>query len=262
MASKTTSKRATSEGVPLGAPFEAVVVEVPREGAVKVRAATRLREGEGRARRRLAARVAVVDYAASAGDRVVVIEGAKESFVVGVLHAARRAGEADVVRAESGASASANGSAIEVRDASGALVVSYDAATGETRLVAPGGDLVLAARGKVRVEAGSDLDLRAAGEVRSTSTRVSVHATEGEVNAERLSVTAAEHRALVGRWELRAQRVIEQVVDAYRDVDGLLQTRAGRMRTLVKGAFRVLAERTDLLSREDAVIDGKRVLLG
>jgi len=149
-----------------------------------------------------------------------------------------------------------------VRDPHGAIVVRYDASTGEARIESPHGDLTLAAAGKVKLAAGTDVELEASGTIATTSSRVSVHTGEGEVNAERLGVRAAELATLVGKWELRAQRLVEQVVDAYRDVDGLLQTRAGRMRTLVEGAYRLLSERTDIISREDSVIDGKRVLLG
>jgi hypothetical protein len=167
-----------------------------------------------------------------------------------------------VVRTTTGASAAVEDDAIVVRDSRGAIVVRYDAATGEARIEAPHGDLTLSAAGKVRLAAGTDVELEAPGAIATTSARVSVHTTEGDLNAERISVRASELATLVGKWELRAQRLVEHVVDAYRDVDGLLQTRAGRMRTLVEGAYRLLSERTDIISREDSVIDGKRVLLG
>ena len=167
-----------------------------------------------------------------------------------------------VVRTTTGASATVEDDAIVVRDPSGAVVVRYDAESGEARIESPHGDLVLAASGKVKLVAGTDVELAAPGAIATTSARVSVHTTEADVNAERIGVRAAELATLVGKWELRAQRLVEQVVDAYRDVDGLLQTRAGRMRTLVAGAYRLLSQRTDILSREDSVIDGKRVLLG
>jgi hypothetical protein len=166
------------------------------------------------------------------------------------------------VRTPAGASATVEDDAIVVRNAEGAIVVRYDSVTGEARIESPHGDLTLAAAGKVRLVAGTDVELEAPGTVSATSARVSVHTGEGDVNAERLAVRASELSTLVGKWELRAQRLVEQVVDAYRDVDGLLQTRAGRMRTLVEGAYRLLSERTDIISREDSVIDGKRVLLG
>lgn len=167
-----------------------------------------------------------------------------------------------VVRTSTGASATVERGAIVVRDPQGAVVVRYDAETGEARIESPHGDLTFAAAGKVKIVAGTDVEIEAPGTIGTTSARVSVHTGEGDLNAERLSVRASELVTLVGKWELRAQRLVERVVDAYRDVDGLLQTRAGRMRTLVDGAYRLLSQRTDIVSREDSVIDGKRVLLG
>ncbi|MEO7092541.1 MAG: DUF3540 domain-containing protein, partial [Polyangiales bacterium] len=140
-----------------------------------------------------------------------------------------------VVRTSAGASATVEDDAIVVRDPAGAVVVRYDAVTGEARIEAPHGDLTLAAAGKVKLVAGTDVELEAPGTIATTSARMSVHTGEGDVNAERIAVRAAELSTLVGKWELRAQRLVEHVVDAYRDVDGLLQTRAGRMRTLVEG---------------------------
>ena len=47
-----------------------------------------------------------------------------------------------------------------------------------------------------------------------------------------------------------------------RTVEGLLETRARRARTLVDRGLELLARRTSVVSREDTRIDGKRVLLG
>src|SRR5947209_7091902 len=97
-----------------------------------------------------------------------------------------------VVRTTHGASAAVEDDAIVVRDPRGAIVVRYDAESGEARIESPHGDLVLAAGGKVKLVAGSDVELEAPGEVKTTSARVSVHTTEADVNAERIAVRAAE----------------------------------------------------------------------
>lgn len=243
--------KARASGVETGA-IEAVVTEVEGDGPIRVRSTKR-------GRRAIAARVSVLGYRPSVGDRVVVLEGANEAFVVGVLHAAHGL----ELRTDAGASAKIEGSSIVVRDGDGSIVATYDGSTRETRIVADHGDLVLAApSGKVVVSAGTDVSLQASGAIETTSNRVSVHAEHSSVNVERAELVARAVTSLVGRWELRAQRLVEHAVDAYRDVDGVLQTRAGRMRTVVQGAYRVLARRTDILSQEDSVIDGKRVLLG
>ncbi len=172
------------------------------------------------------------------------------------------------VRTRSGASARVEGDALVLGDREGTVVVVHDALTGETRVHAEG-DLSFEAGKRVRFRAGTDIVLEANEATRVTSPTVeitasdaSAHSTRASVNADTVSVVAREQTSLVGRWELRAQRVVEHVLDVYREVEGLDQTRAGRVRTLVKGVFRVLAGRSEVVSKDDNVIDGKRVLLG
>jgi hypothetical protein len=124
------------------------------------------------------------------------------------------------------ASATIAGEVIELRDGDGALIVRYDAERGETVIAAARGDLVLAA------------------------------------DQGRVVIRAAEASIEVSRLEVRATRIIERAAEVYREVDTLMQTRAGRLRTLVAGAFSLLAGSTHIASEEDTAIDGKRILLG
>jgi len=41
-----------------------------------------------------------------------------------------------------------------------------------------------------------------------------------------------------------------------------MQVGAGRLRTLVRGTWRLLSERVSLCSRQETAIDGRRILLG
>ncbi|WP_437639210.1 DUF3540 domain-containing protein [Sorangium sp. So ce854] len=254
--------------------------------------------GEGATAR---ARLAVPGYKGTPGDRVLVSRHATtcDFYIVGVLLAAR----GPVIQTAEGATASAEGSTIAIRDASGAVAVTYDAATGAARVAAPAGDLTLAApRGKVVVEAATDVELRARRDVRHragrrvaseagaggergeavepglvveraavrvaaaavdvTSERASLHTTEATVLAERIATTAAQIAATAGRIEIQAERLIERARDAYRDVDGLLQTRARRARSLIREAYQLVSERTSMVSKKETSIDGERVLLG
>ncbi|AUX21856.1 uncharacterized protein SOCEGT47_023520 [Sorangium cellulosum] len=259
------------------------VVRVVRPGAPGV---------EGAA---ASARIAVPGYRSTTGDRVLVAAHAtgSELYIVGVLLAAR----GPVLRTAEGATASLEGSTIAIRDGEGALTVTYDAATGAARIAAPAGDLTLAApRGKVVVDAATDVELRARRDVRHraarrvaseageggepglvveraavrvaapavdvTADRASLHATEATVLAERIATTAAQIAAAAGRMEIQAERLIERARDVYREVDGLLQTRAGRARSLIREAYQLVSERTRLVSKKETSIDGERVLLG
>ena len=129
-------------------------------------------------------------------------------------------------RARPHASAEVDGERLVLRDTRGAIVVVYDAERGTAEIAAPKGDLLLSApHGKIALRAQ-------------------------EVECE------------AGRIELRADRIFERARDIYRDVEGLLQTRAERVRTLATGAYQLFAKRVNVLAEEDAAVDGKRVLLG
>lgn len=135
----------------------------------------------------------------------------------------RRARRERRVISRSGATANVIDDLIEIRDAEGALIVRYDAEKGETTIAAPK-DLIL--------------------------------------SGERVIIRGNEASIEVGKLEVRAARLVERVFEAYREVDELLQTRAGRVRTLVRGALDLLSGSTNIVSEEDTSIDGKRVLLG
>jgi hypothetical protein len=145
------------------------------------------------------------------------------------------------IQAPSGASASVEGDQILVRDAAGVVVVRFDGATGEARVEA-GRDLVLAApRGSVRLEAKKDVTLK---------------------SERRVHVTAPTLELTAGVLETHARRLLSRLGDVYREIDGLLSTRAARSRTVVEGDYEVLAGRASIASDGDTSIDGKRVLLG
>lgn len=226
----------------------------------------------------LEARVAVWGYSPTEGDRVLVCETqsnqSKEWFVVGVLHAS-----AGRLATSSGASASVDGDRIVIRNADGQIAVVFDAATGSATITAPSGDLNLAApQGKVAISSGkgfsaavgehSKLEINpntthvSAPSVEVSAHKASVHATETETISDRLRVTASDALYTMGRYELRATRLLERVQDAFRDVENLLQTRAGRARTIVRDTMQIFSRRTTMASKEETSIDGKRIMLG
>jgi hypothetical protein len=227
------------------------------------------------------------------GDRVVIeaIDGA--SWVVGVLEAREPAS----LVAPDGASARVVSGAIELRDAEGRLV----ARAGEGRVAvhvveALEGDLVLRApAGRVRIEAGLDLELEAARDVTTKAAReLTLKVGRGEpqleigpkrtelrgealalgakaldlaagtiaLAARAVSTKAYEARHDVSRWEVHAGRAVERARESVREVSGLAQSRFGRATTVVSELFAVRAKRTEVASTDDTVIDGRKVLLG
>jgi len=169
-----------------------------------------------------------------------------------------------------GASATVEGDTLVVRDPRGEIVVKYDAATGSATIAAPGGDLRLAApSGKVVIDAGTDLEL-------SARAKTSIHSVELEADAD---LTHLRSKALdlasgaiqasaqtvvigVGRWNMTAERVIEKATDVFRNIEGVIETRAGRLRSLIRGATQMRSGTTSITSKEDTSVDGRRVLLG
>lgn len=147
------------------------------------------------------AELAVFGYAPAVGDGVLVERVASGLVVLGVFGAARRR-----------------------------TAVTLD----------PLGDLVLRAPGRVFVEAGSEVVVR----------------------AEHIRLSASELRAEAGRLELEAGRLVEHAEEAYRHVEGLNELQAGRARTLVEGTHELTASETHLTSEGETRIDGERVFLG
>lgn len=169
-----------------------------------------------------------------------------------------------------GASATAEGDTLVVRDPGGAIVVQYDAATGTATIAAPSGDLRLAApAGKVVIDAGTDLELGARQKTTIRSVELESDADLTRLRSKALDLASGVVEASaqtvvlgVGRWNMTAERVIEKAADVYRNVEGLLETRAGRLRSLVRGATQMRSGTTSITSKEDTSVDGRRVLLG
>ncbi|MFO0547013.1 MAG: DUF3540 domain-containing protein [Polyangiaceae bacterium] len=236
-------------------------------------------------------------YVATPGDRVLVVADDEEHVISGVLRAGAPAPNA--LFAPDGARAQVSGGAIELFDGAGHMLVRYR--DGQVEVAPATGDLKLAApHGRVLVEAATDIELHAARDVSLTAHRAvettvvqpddtklpsrirvddsgaSLTGKTVEVKANRARTIAAQAELLatavrtsattiettarkidttVERASIKAKEVLEQV-------SGLLDTRAGRVRSLVKGAMSLRAKTSTIKSEDDTVVDGRRVLLG
>lgn len=193
-----------------------------------------------------------------------------------------------------GGSAELRGEALEVRDPAGRLVVRYVdgaaeicAASGDLRLSAPQGRVVIQSALDVEVEAGRDVVQRAgrraevavgagAPQLRVGHAVVEVRTGDLDLRAERSRavigevaviahaiVTTAERVALTAAaCERTAERVVERARDSYREVQGLAEERLGRVRALVRDVYALSSRRTVMTSSDDTSIDGSRILLG
>jgi hypothetical protein len=156
---------------------------------------------------------------------------------------------------DGGGSVSVDGASATIRDPQGRIVVVY--AHGRAEIVAPDGDLVFSApSGKVRITAGTDIEIEATGNLTQRAGETA------SVLATRIVQTASHIAQQAERVEVTAARLVERTRDVYREATDLMETRAGRARSLVTDVYSLLSRRTTMASKEDTTIDGKRVLLG
>jgi hypothetical protein len=169
-----------------------------------------------------------------------------------------------------GASAAIEGDSIVVRNPLGDIVVVYDSLTGSATIVAPQGDLKLESpHGRVLIAAGKDLELTSGARTRLQSdllelavSRATLKAGFVDLAAEAIQLVSPGVTLGIGRLQLDAQRVFQRAQETYQEVQGAMETRAGRVRTLVKGATQLFSKSTSIVSEEDTFVDGRRVLLG
>lgn len=240
-------------------------------------------------------RVALIaGYVPSAGDLLLVSRDGGQSIAIAVVEAARAPG----LIAKDGARAELVRGGIEFRDAEGRLLLRY--LDGALEVAPSHGDLRLRApSGRVEIEAGTDVAIHAARDLKLSAAK-STETTVGAANAElpsRLRVDAEGTKVSGRAFELRsrsaravsvkaeliatdlglsaktivtharkiettAERVTLRAKEAVEDIAGLLETRVGRMRSLVRGAFSLRSKSTNMKSEEDTSVDGRRVLLG
>lgn len=276
---------------PLGALTPAKITGVGADGALSV---------ESKAFGRSRARAAVVgDYAPRAGDTVLVAtcdDGAR--YVIGVIAALREAAAspaaAPLVEARDGSRAAlestGSGEAIRVRDGRGRLLFEHLAEEGRSIVHVPEGDLDLVVPGSVRISAGAEIALTGAlgvhlgsgGADASPPCAVHLTADQASVTAPRLTMKAdrADVRVDEARFsaralesavdhvlqavetlEVRAGRVIERARETYREVEGLAQTRAGRLRLVAEETLHLLGRRAQMKAQEDLKLKGEKIYL-
>lgn len=202
----------------------------------------------------------------------------------------------DVIQLPDGAEARRVGSALELSDSEGRLLVRYE--DGAAEISAPNGDLTLAApRGAVHVrsaldvsiESGRDVTTKAARRVRVESTAVGTGSIleltpqRCHLSAPKLDIEAHRARMVAGkvaliaravettannlathveRYELRADRLVQRARDSFREVLGLSEESLGRVKSVVKGAYVLSTKRTTMRSRKETTVDGRKILLG
>lgn len=184
-----------------------------------------------------------------------------------------------------------------VHDKRGRLIFEYDPASERAVLHVAEGDLELdVPRGALRMKARDGVSLESAGEVALRGGRIELEASRGEGPSARVAMqpgelsvvgavlTAAADRAelLAGKvgvkareleshvdrarsvvqvLDVRAGRIVERAKDVYREVSGLSQTRAGRLRLVAQKAASLVGENTLVKARDRVKVKGERIHL-
>lgn len=255
-------------------------VEAPTSGTLTPATVTRVdgaRVGvESEAFGAISARVGLPHYRPRVGDAVLVAASADGGrYVIGVLRALREV--PDPIVADDGSSAAIErdegGEVLRVRDGSGRLL--FEHRPGRSVVHAPEGDLAFAAEGLLSLTGGQGVRIDGGPELHVTSRRtrldtdrLGAEVGEARVRARDASLVVGTLRTVAERVAERAEtvertagRVIEKAREAYREVEGLSQTRAGRLRLVAERAFTVLSEQATLKAKDDVKIKGEKIYL-
>lgn len=191
-----------------------------------------------------------------------------------------------------GSSAVLVGGALEIRDKEGMLRIRY---SGDEAEVSAPRDLKLSApRGRVVIDAATDVVTSAARDITyhagrrlelcaAAAQRIELDPQRARIDASRLDVDAQETKlntvaatvmartlhstaellvTKAERYEIVATTLVTKAKDALHEVAELCESRIGRARTLVAGAFNLRSGRTVMVSKQETSIDGERILLG
>lgn len=166
---------------------------------------------------------------------------------------------------------------------------------GDLELSVDRGALRFRARDGVSVETTGELAMQAAG-VKVRGQRIELESSRGEASSARVALqpgeltlvgtvlTAAADRAeflaskigvkahqleshvdrvrsVAKVLDVRAGRIVERAKDVYREVSGLSQTRAGRLRLVAAKAAQLVGENTLLKARDRMKVKGERIHL-
>jgi hypothetical protein len=235
------------------------------------------------------------------GARVLALGNGDDLYVIGVLDAGRTPGSRKLDLPD-GTYAEATGRAgeekLRVMGRGEDLLFEYDPRGGKVRVGLGARDVEIAAAGSVEFVAGKEIRLsgRSVGITGGSAVTlgiqdalghgwssvslgprrlglegptVAIDARRGDLRIDearytgkRLMATVDVAKLTLTRLETAARTVIGKARDVYRTVERLVQTKAGRMRTLVASTIHVKSKKTFLKSEEDFKVKADEIHLG
>ncbi len=233
---------------------------------------------------------------------LVAGSGSEDFYVIGLLGAPRATPEPEHeltlpngMRAES-----PDGESLSVYAADGRELFRHDGASGHNRVQLPEGDVEFVAQSgsidfvaneKIRFTSREAIELSSLTGVRIAahdalakvtsllsftprkigldSEDLDLHARKAKLSidvahyrGQRLEATLQQIKSVAKRSEVLAETLIEKAKNTYRSVEALSQLTAGRVRTVVEGAYQLRSKDAFLKADEDFKIDGEKIHLG
>jgi len=212
--------------------------------------------------------IAAAEIAIDVGDRVLVIgENPRDLYVIGVLQATRISSHSPArLVSKGGAYATVAPSPEEqtLRVFSGCneLLFEYDEVKHSARINVECGDLEFVTRnGDIVFSSARDVLIQGAS-IRLSGERGEVQLEETTISGTRLLAHYKEARFISDRCEAAFHTLTEKVRYAFRVVEQLAQTKAGRIRTLVDSTYFFKAKRAFVKADEDYKIRAEKIHLG
>lgn len=169
------------------------------------------------------------------------------------------------LRAQDGASALLrdDGEILELRDPQGRLIIEYDTRESRAIFYFPEAQLrVRSADGKVEFSSDQGMKFATKGALELEAKRLDARIGETDFRGERIVARATEVRVAWGKLEQVVGRLFTFAKNVYERVEGLLHSRAGRVRAESKGSYLVQAERVTVAAQDDVKLQGKVINVG
>ena len=125
----------------------------------------------------------------------------------------------------------------------------------------PGGTCLRSAEGVLQLQA-SQLHMQANEQLHLQAPYVRMAGQSAEAAFERMEVRAGVVNSFIQAATHTVGRLIQKTRDCFRWTENLEESRAGRMRAVVKGRYQVQSEHASIVAKGIVKVDGEKINLG
>lgn len=211
------------------------------------------------------ARIAMAtDAQMGIGSEVLVLgEAPSDLYVIGALHTTPLPSRITVAGgAYASVASSPQAQTLQVFSGRNELLFEYDEENRRARIHVDSGDLEFITKdGDIVLSSARDVVIQGES-VQVSAERGDIRLCQTNLTGTRLQACYKETKVISDRFEGIFQTLTEKARNAFRSVEELAQTKAGRIRTFVESTYFFKAKRTFVKSEEDYKIRAKRIHLG